>query len=219
MTAQDWQIAVEQAVKVAMAAGKLPAGVASAVIKARASQVDWTSELREFVVHNIPSGQSWATPNRRFVASGLYLPGTIKENVGEIVLAVDTSGSTMWMQKQFATEFGNILREVRPEKLWIVYCDAAVQDVTEASPEDFDHLEFKPKGFGGTMFQPVFDWVDKQGIDPLALIYLTDGMCSDRPEAPPYPVLWCMSLHCDSSLLKFGDVLRIPIEYTGSSGS
>ena len=211
MTEQDWQIAVEQAVKVATAAGKLPAGIASAVIASRESRVDWTAELRDFFVRNTPSDQSWTTPNRRYAAAGLYLPGTIKQNVGEIVLAVDTSGSTAWMQRQFATEFGSILREVRPEKLWLVYCDAAVQDVVEASPEDFD-LEFKPKGFGGTRFQPVFDWVEKQGIEPLAMVYLTDLCCCDTPEPPSYPVLWATSLHETYPPPNFGDVVRIPME-------
>ena len=42
----------------------------------------------------IKEGYSWNRPNRRFVGQGLYLPGyDYTPRMGEIVLAVDTSGS------------------------------------------------------------------------------------------------------------------------------
>ena len=208
MSEQDWQIAVEQAVKVAQAAGKLPGSVAAAVIQARQPRVDWVAELREFVQRNTPSNYSWTSPNRRYAARGLYLPGVVKENIGEMVLAIDTSGSTMWLQKRFADEFSGILLEARPEKVHVVYCDYDVQDTAEVEPDGFG-IDYKPKGFGGTRFQPVFDWVEQKGIEPTVLIYLTDGY-GDSPKEPGYPVVWAMPEHAPSQ--GFGAEVRIPVE-------
>ena len=54
---------------------------------------DWRAVLREFVSAHARNDYSWARPNRRFIAQGLYLPGLHSEELGDVVLAVDTSGS------------------------------------------------------------------------------------------------------------------------------
>ena len=91
--ARDWQIAVEQAENVAKLAGKLPAGMTRSLEAAQAARVDWRELLRRAWSETIPADYSWTRPNRRHVWNGLYLPGLVCEGVGEIVIAVDCSGS------------------------------------------------------------------------------------------------------------------------------
>jgi predicted metal-dependent peptidase len=207
----DWQIAFEQAVKVAQAAGCLPGGMAGVAIQAREPKVDWVAELKEFMTRNLASDYSFARPNRRFLADGLYLPGVVKEGVGEIVLGVDTSGSTMSYQKLFASEFCGIINEARPEKIHVVYWDASVQATAEFTPDEFD-MEYKPKGFGGTTPEVMFQWVEAQGLNPKALICLTDMEFYCDPKEPGYPVLWVAPEHCKQTA-PFGRV--IPIQKEG----
>jgi predicted metal-dependent peptidase len=45
-------------------------------------------------------------------------------------------------------------------------------------------------GRGGTRFTPVFEWIEKQGGAPDALIYFTDAMGEFPEHEPPYEVLW-----------------------------
>ena len=213
LTQQDWEIAVQQAVKVAAAAGMMPGGMTAAIEDSVQPVVDWVAELRDFIVHNVASDQSWCNPNRRFAGQGLYLPGTVKENTGEIVLAIDTSGSTLSIQDVFKAEFGQLLAEVRPEKVTVIYCDYSVQSVEELAADDFDIAAYRPKGFGGTRFQPVFDYVTENNVNPLAVVYLTDLM-GDQPVFDGCPVLWVAPDYCERYGVPggVGRVLGIPCE-------
>jgi predicted metal-dependent peptidase len=114
MTETDWKIAAEQASRVANAAGKLPGGADRAVKTARESVQDWRETLRRFIEQTNPVDYSWSQPNRRYVASGLYLPGTTKENLGYFVVAIDTSGSvSQSMLDTFGAELTAIMHEAR----------------------------------------------------------------------------------------------------------
>jgi len=212
-TEEEWQVATEQAMRAAIAAGSLPGGVEGSVLQAREPRVDWVSELREFVQHVVPSDYSWTTPDRRFVSGGLYLPGQSKNNLGVLAIAVDVSGSTMAMIPDFAKEVGGIISEARPERVYVIYCDAAVRRVDEFTPDDFD-MQLHPLGFGGTRFTPVWDYVRDNGIDVQAMVYLTDLECGDEKNIandPGYPMLWCCPDYTRNKQVAFGQVVSIPI--------
>jgi predicted metal-dependent peptidase len=152
-----------------------------------------------------PSDYRWTPPNRRYVASGLYLPSVERRGLGEIVIAVDTSGSIGKLElEQFAGEVNAISEEAQPEAIHVVYCDAAVQSSQEFTASEPVRLE--PKGGGGTDFRPVFNWVDKNAIATVCLIYLTDLCCESFPETPEYPVLWVTE---SRRMAPFGETLRI----------
>jgi predicted metal-dependent peptidase len=87
----------------------------------------------------------------------------------------------------------------------VVYCDEVVNDAQEFGPSEPITLE--PKGGGGTNFRPVFDWVEKNGVAPACLVYLTDLCCTEFPDATPgYPVLWVTD---SRRTAPFGETLRI----------
>ena len=156
----------------------------------------------------IPCDYRWTPPNRRCIASGLYLPSVERRGLGEIVIAVDTSGSIGKIElEQFSGEISAISEEAQPESVHVVYCDAAVQSTQEFGPSEPVRVE--PRGGGGTDFRPAFDWVSENNIAPVCFIYLTDLCCHSYPEAPEYPVLWVTD---SRRTAPFGETLRINLD-------
>ena len=125
--------------------------------------------------------------------------------MGDIVIAVDTSGSIGNKElEQFAGETNAIASEAQPESIRVIYCDAALQGVEEFGPSD--PIQLSPRGGGGTDFVPPFRWVEENGIEPKCLVYLTDLCCDSFPEAPDYPVLWVTE---SGRAAPFGETVRI----------
>jgi predicted metal-dependent peptidase len=204
----EWNIAAEQAFRSAKTCGDEPGGVERPLAEGRQSKQDWRAILRDFIAAAAPSDYRWTPPNRRYIASGLYLPSVERRGLGEIVIAVDTSGSIGKRElEQFAAEISSVSEEVQPEAIQVVYCDAAVQAVQEFRASEPVRLE--PKGGGGTDFRPAFDWVAEKDITPACLIYLTDLCCDSFPEIPDYPVLWVTE---SRRTAPFGDTIRLSLE-------
>jgi predicted metal-dependent peptidase len=90
-----WQVAVAQAARMAEARGKgdLPSGLARAVEEILWPIVRWREILREFLTRAARNDYRWNRPNRRFVGRRSYLPSMTGDSLGEVVVAVDTSGS------------------------------------------------------------------------------------------------------------------------------
>lgn len=185
----EWQQLTKQAATLAQ--GKLPASMRRLIAEATRPSVDWRSVLRRFVQDTCKSDYTWTRPNRRYLASGLYLPALHAESCGRIVVAVDTSGSVDDVTlAQFASELRSIVAEVRPRETVVVYCDAAVNHTDEYGPDD--HLELSSAyGGGGTAFSPVFDQI-ADTEPPVCVVYLTDLYGSFPDTAPDYPVLWAV---------------------------
>lgn len=193
-TSSEWKVAVSNAAQMAKAQGKLPADLEGLILSILEPKVNWKDELRRFVQTNMRNDYAWQQPNRRYIASGLYLPVMQSDSMPPIIIGADSSGS-MWEPATLSAikaEINSIISECKPETTHVVHCDAKVQKVDEIDGDsDFD---FQPKGGGGTDFRPVFDWADKEGIEPACLIYLTDCMGSYPDEAPSYPVLWACNV-------------------------
>jgi predicted metal-dependent peptidase len=186
---REWTIAVSQAVTLAKQAGKVPAGIGRTLEGAAEAAVDWRERLRRLWSETTPSDYSWMRPNRRHIWAGLYLPGVIREGVGEIAIAVDCSGSVNARQlRLFEAEVRSILEGQRPERVYVLYFDATVHKVE--TYEAGQRVDLKAVGGGGTEFGPCFEWLEAHEILPQTLVFLTD-LCGTFPtDAPLYPVLW-----------------------------
>jgi len=187
--AREWDVAVNQATTVAHQAGKMPAGLDRTMEEVAEAGVDWRELLRRLWSETAAADYSWMRPNRRHLWTGLYLPGVVREGVGEIVIAVDCSGSISGRQlRLFEVEARSILEGQRPERVYVLYFDAVVQKVE--TYEAGQPISLNPKGGGGTEFGPCFAWVEECGIIPQTMVFLTDLYGSFPPSAPSYPVLW-----------------------------
>jgi len=187
--AREWDVALNQATAVARQAGKVPAGLHRTLDGAAEAAIDWREMLRRLWSETTPADYSWTRPNRRHIWAGLYLPGVIREGVGEIAIAVDCSGSVNGRQlRLFEAEVRSILEGQRPERVYVLYFDASVQKVE--TYEAGQRVDLEPVGGGGTEFGPCFEWLDERGILPQTLVFLTDLYGSFPDSAPAYPVLW-----------------------------
>jgi predicted metal-dependent peptidase len=201
--AREWNVAVNQAMTVARQAGKVPAGLDRTLEGAAEATVDWRELLRRLWSETNPADYSWMRPNRRHLWTGLYLPGVIREGVGEVAIAVDCSGSvSAWQLRLFEAEARSILEGQRPERVYILYFDALVLKVD--TYEAGQRIDLNPVGGGGTEFGPCFEWLDGRGIRPQTLVFLTDLCGSFPPAAPSYPVLWASTGGRDAP---FGEVI------------
>lgn len=202
----EWQVAVIQAAQAAKAQGKLPAGIEHLVEEIRRPKIDWRAALRRFAQTCARADFTWRQPNRRYVASGLYLPALRSEQMPPIVFGWDTSGSRDYEEAraECAAEVVAIFDEMKPEKLYVPYFDTEVPHVDEFEAGDI--VEFHPKGGGGTDFRSLFSWVEKQQIEPACLVVLTDLMGTFPQTEPEYPVLW---ISTTERVAPFGETLRL----------
>lgn len=188
ITEKEWSKEIAKAAKAAETWGKVGANLSKLIETLTETRVNWRAELAQFIRNRTPDDYSWSQPNKRYIPQGLYMPRIHKEQLGEIVIAIDTSGSTWDMQATFMSEIIALLSECKPAKTWVIWCDASIQKVEELD----QYSPFKPSshGGGGTSFVPPFEFLAKEGIEPSCMIYLTD-LYGDFPESSPdYPVMW-----------------------------
>lgn len=210
---QEIKVQVAEAAEAARRQGKLTSAIERMVGKLIEPKVDWKEVLRRFVSAVTPSNYTWARPNKRFIAHNIYLPGVLKEGMGQVVIGFDTSGSIYADSKlieSFVAEIVAICEEAKPEAVHVVLCDADIKSVHTFENGDmygvFDTLKRSISGGGGTSFRPVFEWVEREGIEPAALIYLTDMEGYFPERAPDYPVLWAKTTNHRAP---FGDEVRV----------
>lgn len=204
----EWQAAAAQAAEVAKQRGALPGGVARLVEGITNPQVPWRDVLREFVSRRARGDYSWSSPNRRLICQGLYLPGLLSEELGDVVIAVDTSGSVTARQLAvFASEMEGVLETFPGCVLTILYHDSKVQHVHRWSPSD-GPLKLEPKGGGGTDHRPVFEWVERQAGDAPCLICFTDCYTVWPALPPATPTLWAC-VNNKNARPPFGAVIHV----------
>lgn len=201
----EWKVKVAQAAQAARMGGKLSANLSRLVEQILKPKVDWRDVLRRFVTRAKTEDRTWARPNRRFASQGMYLPSITGEQMGEIVVAVDCSGSiSASVISQFAAEIRAIQQDMSPSRIHVLYFDHAVSHVDSYASDE--PMDIKPHGGGGTAFSPVFDKIDELGISPVATVFLTDLYCYDFGNDPGYPVLW-VSNGADKA--PFGEVVMM----------
>jgi predicted metal-dependent peptidase len=71
----------------------MPAGLARAVEEILLPSVPWPDVLREFLTRTGHNDYRWNRASRRFGGRRLYLPSLVGDSLGDVVVAVDTSGS------------------------------------------------------------------------------------------------------------------------------
>lgn len=208
----EWKTAIAGAHASARAQGKLPAALDRMMSETLEPKVDWRDKVLGFFARKPGGGTyDWRKPDRRLITRNIYAPGRSGYGAGPIVCAIDTSGSVG--QKQLDLFFGEvygILEDIRPSHIYLMFCDAQVHRVDEVEDvSDLLHIRKQgAPGGGGTSFIPVFEKIDEMGIEPDAVIYLTDGMGTFMKEAPPYPVLWGNIY--PNSKYPWGEVVDLP---------
>lgn len=181
----------------ALIAGKLGHGMARDVASLLEPVVPWQDVLRDWLKSTAKGEDlsTWRRPARRWLGQDLYLPSRYTESVERIVIGIDTSGSIgEEALRRALSEVAGACESVNPQMVDVIYWDAqvAAHEVYEGERvKDIANVT-KPKGGGGTDARAMFDFMDKRGIKPEAVIMFTDGF-TPWPRTLPCPVLWCIS--------------------------
>ena len=193
----DLEREVEEAIRQGvLVAGKLGSGGARDLEALLKPQIDWRDVLREFISTTCAGNDfsTWSRPNRKFISTGVYMPSGISQSVGELVVAVDTSGSIGQHElTTFLSEIKSVCDNVRPDRIRLLYWDTEVCADETYNLTETDTLvqSTKPSGGGGTDVRCVSEYMTEHKINPQAVIVFTDGYVFDWGTWT-CPILWAI---------------------------
>lgn len=201
--------AVAAAANAARVMGKLPGGLARILDKLLEPTVNWREHIQSLLARKAGSGgYDWSRGDDELLVRDIFAPARSGHGIGTVVCVIDTSGSVS--QADYDLFYGNVagmLADLRPRLLHIIWCDYAINK-SEEIDDAMDLLSAKIDGGGGTSFVPAFQEVERLGLKPDALIYLTDGQGTFPASAPDYHVIWG-SIY-EASRYPWGDVVSVP---------
>lgn len=181
--------------------GHLPAHIQGIIEKLRKPELPWRDLLRQFVTSCYGGSRRWLPPERRYVGRGIYLPSFRNDKLSNVVVAMDISGSMEWNLSQVFGELVSLLKSFGSYSLDILQCDTEITNVLHFD-DNHPFVDYNipiVRKTGGNCFMPVFNYIKKQKLNPMLLIYMTDGYLSTDDTAPPpkrrppYPVLWVLT--------------------------
>lgn len=181
----------------ALLAGKTGSGGNRDLEELLKTKVNWREELREFITTTCAGCDyaSWRKLNRRFLSINVCMPSGVSEQVDELVIGVDTSGSIGGRElSQFLGEVQGIVDMVKPNAIRLLYWDTRVCKDEKFVGDEVQNLTktTKPAGGGGTDVRCVPVYMAEHGIKAQAVIILTDGYLGNAWGDWTMPVLWCI---------------------------
>jgi len=207
---QEIKISLIQAENQSKQYGIFPGGLKREIQDIIKPKIDPREFLQNFIAMNAKNDFTWSLPERRYLQQKIFLPSLRNEELGNIIVAIDTSGSID--QKEF-DNFAAILSEILQNykvDITVLYCDTKVHTPQYLTQEDLP-LKLVAKGWGGTDLSQVFKFVRKEDLDPVCLIYFTDLECDVFPDfVPYYPTIWVSTEPLDSLWISkppFGEII------------
>ncbi|HEB95085.1 MAG TPA: hypothetical protein ENI96_01480 [Sedimenticola thiotaurini] len=185
----QWQQRLAGAAQQAMQAGRLGGSMARMIDHLLQPQLPWRMLLARYLSSNARDDYSYMRPSRR---EGEFILPSLRSHQIDLVVAIDTSGSISDSDfDQFIGEVDALKGQMRA-RVTLLACDAELAGDGPWVFEPWEELRLPRRfqGGGGTRFEPVFDWVERQGMQPETLVYFTDAEAQFPLQPPPYPVIW-----------------------------
>lgn len=153
--------------------GKIPAGLESVMDSVNTDVIDelnWKEKLKYFATaaRRVKINLTRNKLNKRL---GMDYPGTNIKRKTKVLVAIDTSGSVADEELMKFMEQVYLMSKTDCE-ITIVECDAQMYEPWLFKKD----RQIKFKGRGGTSFDPVLEYFNKEPYN--GLIYFTDGYCS-----------------------------------------
>lgn len=206
----EWDTAVAGALAAAKAQGKLPAALERLLGEVLEPVIPWQDLIRSFFARKVGnSGYNWRKADKRLIQRDIFSPARAGNGRGDVIVAIDTSGSIGQREIDiFFAEMKGILEDVKPAKVYLLWCDAEVHGVDEIDNAS-DLSGLKPKGGGGTDFRPVFEWAEQSDVMADAIVYFTDMLGTFPDHSPATPVIWADIYGRIKA--PFGETIAIPL--------
>ena len=187
---------IDQAIRQgALMAGKLGGNLSRELGELLQPKVDWREQLRDFVT-SLADGKdvsTWQRVNRRWLQHDMYMPSTLSETIGRIVVGIDTSGSCFDALEPFLSELQSICATVKPDIVDLIYWDTEVakHEIYDREKQDKLVQSTKPAGGGGTDPSCVPAYIEANKLNPECVIMLTDGYVGTWGTWK-HPLVWCI---------------------------
>lgn len=186
---EQWKSRLAAAAQAARQAGKLSQSLLRFIDDLLAPQLPWRSLLARYLMNAARDDYSFQRTSRR--ESAALMPRLSSQSVN-VVVALDTSGSVHKDELQeFLSEINALKAQVRAQ-VTLHACD----DKLDANgPWHFAlweslQLPEEVSGGGGTDFRPIFDWVEREHLNPDLLLFFTDAQGRFPAREPSFPVVW-----------------------------
>lgn len=204
---------VAAALETARQQGNLPQHLERLAKAILTPKISWEEIMREFMTAKVRNDYTYIKPNKRYASTGFIQASLENPSLGDIVIAIDTSGSLS--EKEHSHILGQIINFLNQYtcKLYLIYCDCQVNKVIVIDQNDTE-LPTKLYGGGGTDFRPVFNYLEQEQIEPTCVIYFTDGYCSSFPKQTSinYPVCWIITTANDEFKTNIGTSVRMRLD-------
>ena len=165
-----------------------------AIVDMLVPMIDWKDVLRDFVTNAVRGADeySWRRYNKRLLANDMYLPSTVSESIGELVVAIDLSGSIGSELGFFVSELKSVCEMCNPEVVKVLWWDTAVSGIQTFTDIDYAGLEtmLKPTGGGGTDPSCIPEYLSANNINAEAIVVFTDGWFDTPKWDISTPTLW-----------------------------
>lgn len=192
-----------QAENIAKSAGSMPGNFMSRIETMIRPTLDWRNIFAQVMFNQVPFEYSYKHPNKLFLQDDIVMPTITSGEGGDVVLAVDSSGSISDtdLQRMMSQFLG--LRQAFPKvTMRLVFCDTIIHKQLTIKPEDDVDILMRMDigGRGGTYFDPVFAWVRDNVVDPKVVVYLTDGWPFKVPDLAGVscPIIWVLTADNDN---------------------
>lgn len=151
-------------------------------------KLNWKTLLKRYVTATMSrEDYSWRRPKQK---GGLYFPRLYSPKVGQIDIAIDTSGSISNDQfNQFMSEVFSILKSVKPSSIGLIQWDHELRSNTQLTTvKDFLRLPFL--GGGGTLVSKAFEGFAQNKTSQM-MVVITDGYFANEDTVKEMrPILW-----------------------------
>lgn len=158
-------------------AGNIPGNVKKMLKDLTEPQMDWRELLNLTLTSAIKDDYTWMRPSRRGWHMDAIMPGMNPGEEVDIAVAVDTSGSiSQKMLMDFLSEVQGCMEMFTAYKIHLFCFDTSIHNPQQFNSDDIiDITDYELGGFGGTDFEPIFDYMKEAEINPDRLICFTDG--------------------------------------------
>ena len=182
-----------------MLAGRMGAKMPRAIGELLEPKIDWRDALRDFVSSAMKGKDefTWRKMNKRQMANDIYMPSMENETIGEVIVAIDTSGSIGGAElTEFATELASICDLVQPDAVRVLWWDTMVHGEQVFKADSYGQIAslLKPLGGGGTHVGSVATYINEKKLNAECVIVFTDGYVEHDIEwniVPP--TLWMIT--------------------------
>jgi predicted metal-dependent peptidase len=158
-------------------AGNIPAGVQRLIKEMTEPKMNWRELLRMNLESTIKSDYTWMRASRRGWHMDAVMPGMKPDEMIDIALAIDASGSMDEnMLKDILSEVQGIMDSFPVYKIHVVSFDTQTYNPQQYDSDNLDSIvDYEVQGGGGTSFECFYEYFKENDVTPHRLVVFTDG--------------------------------------------